>query len=779
MSSPPRSAVTPKLRTPLDAIRYDDSFPLWVTQRDTFKDALATRLVVPYKSLTTPFAGRPDTAGFSVDSSPPSSSPPASRSHDDAPVMNPALPVTAAQAASVGLASSLLPLTTALAVPEAERGPRETLFISRFLEREPFFTDIDSKTIQSVAKLSCLAHFFPGDTIIDNGDAGDFMFVMFSGSISVTYKDGIVKNLRAPLTFCDTDFSADSVPPVSIVATSHIYSLQVLRLDYSDITRSFVESRRLELAEWLIKLPFFKGWSHTRINKVVNCAVVRNLREGEVITSEGSRVHDIYFVRRGTLSLSRIERTDKECRWPETVEAVEAVESAVAMKVDEENQAAAAAAEKERRDHEDSPPASPKAGDKPAVPSGVVAAATTSPPRAAEFNPLPAELLNTYSGTLLTSRIGPAALRNVTSKGRLAALAASSMGVELLPIPVLSPRGAETVRQREALSREEPTTRDRGWGAGFPGGSLAFSPRTKAPSRASAIEPVVTYVDTKRRLPVGVAFHSTEVDVKVGFAAEYALLGITEVLHSVPSPFSITCAEARTQIIVVPGHYLLATPDIRKKATFTASGASSASQASLRRLDAATDGGAPSAIAASVSANSEVHQPRGLANVLKDCVSRLVDLGVILSREEGKAQRVALASVCEVIALKSGKTASAGSRTRAASERAITEEDRVGSMDAYLPVSVPVVRKCLVTAFRRLGEAPADSGNDKENQHADSSIIDELTQGGDFADGSIEGDGVLGDDVIFDEGASTEFPRENAEEDGNNTAVHENQLPLS
>jgi hypothetical protein len=106
-------------------------------------------------------------------------------------------------------------------------------------------------------------------------------------------------------------------------------------------------------------------------------------------------------------------------------------------------------------------------------------------------------------------------------------------------------------------------------------------------------------------------------------------------------------------------------------------------------------------------------------------------------------------------------------------------------MDAYLPVSVPVVRKCLVTAFRRLGEAPSDSGKEKENQHVDSSIVDELTQGGDFADGSIEGDGVLGDDVIFDEGASTEFPRENtnavdnAEGDGDNVPATENEAPIS
>ena len=215
--------------------------------------------------------------------------------------------------------------------------------------------------------------------------------------------------------------------------------------------------------------------------------------------------------------------------------------------------------------------------------------------------------------------------------------------------------------------------------------------------------PTVAYVDTHRRLPVGVAFHSVENDVVVGVAREGALLGFTDALRNVPSSFTVTAAEPRTQIVLVPGRYFVLAPESKKHiyvAPVKNDSKFIASQEAFARLDAmCMSDGAPES---STLTPEGAHQPRGLSNILKDCVQRFTGLGIMLVRENNMASRVALASWAEAVMRKSGKADDPGSRTRAACERSILDIDRSSSFEPYLPASVSFVRKTLFTVFQRL-----------------------------------------------------------------------------
>jgi CRP-like cAMP-binding protein len=317
MSATPRSptsSISRPIRAPLDAVKYDDAFPLWLTQRDSFRAALATGLDIPVKELVTPFAGvLPESReGFSP-----------MPYDEEQPVRG--FPKTPAQALAVGLSPAMLPLVAALSAAEAARGPREALVISRFMESEPFFADMDQKTVLSIAKQASLAYFSIGEPIIRQGALGDFLHVMFSGSAYVAVEGvGKITKLSAPCTFGELAMGHNGRRQASVISTTHVFSLCIGRVEFHELVRSFYEIRKVRLTEWFATLPFFTNWSHTRLNKLIARTVVKNLRVGEIVEVEGKKSDDIAFVKRGALAISRIERTDTESRWPESVESTEA-----------------------------------------------------------------------------------------------------------------------------------------------------------------------------------------------------------------------------------------------------------------------------------------------------------------------------------------------------------------------------------------------------------------------------------------------------------------------
>jgi len=104
-----------------------------------------------------------------------------------------------------------------------------------------------------------------------------------------------------------------------------------------------------------------------------------------------------------------------------------------------------------------------------------------------------------------------------------------------------------------------PALRDRGWGAGLPGGTLAFSPRAAAVSPAAAKPPPAHepyFIDTSRPLPTSVR-HAVKTSVRtVGSAGPGALMCVQQCFRKEPSPFTLVAAETGTQIFLVSARYL-------------------------------------------------------------------------------------------------------------------------------------------------------------------------------------------------------------------------------
>jgi CRP-like cAMP-binding protein len=455
-----------------------------------------------------------------------------------------------------------------------EKSPQNIYSVSRFLAEDPYFADCTAAQLEDISRIASHAYFAPHQTVFSAGTAPEFLYLLVRGTVSI---ERAREPVVAPAVIGDVPSFFEGVREASATAVAHVHAVQISIAELRHTLRAFSEDRNVSVGAWLATLPLFNGWSRTRIQKLLSRATIRNLRVGEVVSRQGDPVDAFFFVRRGELEVRRKNHVPTSYRWPESTESVEtAMDHALRELASTRNEAHSSRPSSRAVETPGSP--GPSGGEKvgfavPATPppigGGAVgfAAGTAGAPAmptkvsASASNLLPPELANTFSGELLTTRGhgDPSLLRLITSKSRLAALASQSIGVPLLPVPLIASQdGPHPHASSRSLSprstRRAPSPRAEGWGKGMPGGTIAYSPTNSPPS--SARKPRTTFIDTGRRLPVGVTFVVHTSNDVIGKCVPGALLGLAEASRHEGFAFSLKASAPGTQIVSISMEYL-------------------------------------------------------------------------------------------------------------------------------------------------------------------------------------------------------------------------------
>jgi CRP/FNR family cyclic AMP-dependent transcriptional regulator len=515
--------MTPNLSTrPIDIIKDHPAFPLWLRTRESFTSRLDEL-----------FPQEPGAAG-----SPPSS--PGGGALESPGGVAPGL--------HRGLPGAVLDLVSAAVVPRAARSQGNVHKLYRFLLEQPFFMDYERSKVELIATAVGHAYFPAGSTVILQGDLGDTFYMIVHGAAAVHVAGvGVVDNLKEPYSFGDLALTSDIPRSATVTATTDLHTLTVDRDTFLEVMRGWQEKQNEMVADFLGKQPTFASWSRTRLARLCARVQVRTMREGETLAWQGRACSHIAVVKRGALHIRHATETTTENRWPASNGTVEAALASAArcglldkgggdgrhVRIEEPGE------KKEGGGGEGG-------GDK-GAPAGVPAGDGSDAKKAPQ------------------------------SAARALALAAAATGLPLLPVPAKAPPpgggagGSPAGARTGATARSgggggssssnpgSPALRDRGWGAGLPGGTLAFSPRAAAVSPAAAKPPPAHepyFIDTSRPLPTSVR-HAVKTSVRtVGSAGPGALMCVQQCFRKEPSPFTLVAAETGTQIFLVSARYL-------------------------------------------------------------------------------------------------------------------------------------------------------------------------------------------------------------------------------
>jgi len=539
---------------PLDIVRDAGVFPPWLTSRESFTSKL--------EELFPPEAG----AG---------GSPSASGEGEEGGGGSGAV----AAGLHRGLPGLVLDLVSAAVVPPAARSQSHVHKLYRYLLQQPFFFDFERSKVELIARRVGHAYFPAGSTVISQGSLGDLFYMILHGTADVHVGGvGRVDTISAPYSFGDMALTSEQPRSATVAAATDLHALTVAKDVFQEVMRGWQEKQNEVVADFLGKQPAFASWTRTRLARLCARVQVRTMREGEVLAAQGRACSHIAIVRRGRVAIRYATEHTAENRWPTANETVEAAlesaarcgllggggEAARHVRIEEPG---------DRKDAEKKEGGEGKAregggegggggggGEKSAAAGGAAVAAAAA----------------------AAAADGAEAHKPPQSAARQLAAAAAATGLPLLPVPSRTADASLRATARGATGRSSgggggggggsPSLRDRGWGAGSPGGTLAFSPRDgeamrltharasplgggrASPAPPPPFEPY--FVDTSRPLPTAVRHVVTAREEAVGTAEAGAILCVQQCFRREPCPFTFVAAETGTQVLLVSGRYL-------------------------------------------------------------------------------------------------------------------------------------------------------------------------------------------------------------------------------
>ncbi len=420
---------------PLGIVRKTAEFPSWLTTRESFRDQMRDKFgsIEPPKVQPDMFTVEEDDRGFSG-----------------------GLQLTRDL--------SLAAVDVIKALTSETRSHSDKLKVYKFLLEQPFFLDAERSKLEVLSERASYYYYAPGQRIIRQGDLGDYFYMLLKGRVDVSVSGvGWVDYMEEPASFGDLALTSDEARQASVYAATAVHVVRLAKEDFQDVMKGWKEKQQEDVCDFLSKLQMFSSWSRTRLTRLVGRIQVKNPRMGDTIMTQGKPPPNVFIVRKGTLAIRHATEIPHENRWPASNDTVElALENAERLGLKRSGKGQVVFTE-------NAPPSAAEGGAAMEKGAGAAAGGGAAAP-----------VLDSTAAAAFTG--GPVA--SVTSRSRQLAASVSATGIPFLPVPLARPNGPEdshaqthrTATQRSSGSLGSPAPRERGWGAGSPGGTLAYSP---------------------------------------------------------------------------------------------------------------------------------------------------------------------------------------------------------------------------------------------------------------------------------------------------------------
>lgn len=102
--------------------------------------------------------------------------------------------------------------------------------------------------------------------MIKQGDEGDCMYVLLSGSVSINIFNIKIVEIKPNNVIGETALRSKSRRTASVIALSPVVCLKLRKSDYESVLFTIQKEERAELSRLLMSYPSFSTWSREKVH---------------------------------------------------------------------------------------------------------------------------------------------------------------------------------------------------------------------------------------------------------------------------------------------------------------------------------------------------------------------------------------------------------------------------------------------------------------------------------------------------------------------------------
>ena len=178
----------------------------------------------------------------------------------------------------------------------------QKLRISSMLANSFLFTSLDSRDLSVIIDAMDEVKVEASSYVINQGDDGDFLFIVESGSLNCLKKNAddnevkLVKVCETGDVFGELSLLYNVPRAASVVAVSDCVLWKLERITFNHIVSDSAFKKRERYESFLKNVPLLSQVGAYEISQIADALQSRMFKAGELIVEEGDRSADIFYI---------------------------------------------------------------------------------------------------------------------------------------------------------------------------------------------------------------------------------------------------------------------------------------------------------------------------------------------------------------------------------------------------------------------------------------------------------------------------------------------------
>ncbi|ANB15711.1 cAMP-dependent protein kinase regulatory subunit BCY1 [Sugiyamaella lignohabitans] len=190
-------------------------------------------------------------------------------------------------------------------IPEKMLSPEQLKRLNDSVSKNFLFSNLDEDSLHLLLHALEEKKVAAGTTIIQQGDQGDFYYIVESGSVDFYRDHEKISSSGSGSSFGELALMYNAPRAATVVAATDSVLWALDRITFKKILLDKTTKKRKLYGEFLKEVPVLKVLSPYELSKLADALVTKVYEPGSVVIREGDKGDEFYLIESGTATVSK------------------------------------------------------------------------------------------------------------------------------------------------------------------------------------------------------------------------------------------------------------------------------------------------------------------------------------------------------------------------------------------------------------------------------------------------------------------------------------------